>query len=148
MGFMDKVKQKAEEYDLQGKAEQFADAVEKTTKDAVEKAGELAHDNRDKVASGLDKAGAKFDEQTDGKYHDKVARAKEQVSKGVDKLAERRPDAATPPPATGPASGPTAAPAPQDTPPQDAAPTETVMPPVTSPIVPPAPPAPPAPPQI
>ena len=122
MGFMDKVKQKAEEYDLQGKAEQFAGAVEKTTKDAVEKAGELAHDNRDRVTSGLDKVGERIDKQTDGKYHDKVAKAKSQVTKGVDKLAEQRSEAGTPPTTTtseAPPAGPAAAPTvtPQDIPP-------------------------------
>lgn len=125
MGFMDKVKQKAEQYDLQGKAEQFADAVEKTSKDAAQKAGELAHENRDKVTSGLDKVGEKIDKQTDGKYHDKVAKAKGSVTKGVDKLAEQRakgatpgapgtPDAAETPPATPAATPPVT---PQDIPP-------------------------------
>ena len=121
MGFMDKVKQKAEQYDLQGKAGQFADAVENTTKDAVEKAGEVAHDNRGKVASGLDKVGDKIDQRTDGRYHDKVAKAKGTVTKGVDKLAEQRaegapgaPGAGKTPPTTPPA---TPAVAPQDIPP-------------------------------
>jgi hypothetical protein len=124
MGFIDKVKQKAEEYDLQGKAEQFADAVEKTTKDAVEKAGEVAHDNRGKVTSGLDKVGDRIDQRTDGKYHDKVAKAKNQVTKGVDKLAEQRADGATGKPAAGetppapPATPPVTPPVtPQDLPP-------------------------------
>ncbi len=132
MGFMDRVKQKAEQYDLQGKAEQFADVVEKTTKDAVEKAGEVAHDNRGKVTSGLDKVGEKIDQRTDGKYHDKVAKAKGTVTKGVDKLAEQRaagtapgkPAAGETPPAT-PGTTPPAASRdlprtyPQDVPPQD-----------------------------
>ncbi|MEO3936518.1 Rv0909 family putative TA system antitoxin [Dermatophilaceae bacterium Soc4.6] len=95
MGFMDKLKQKAQEYDLQGKAGQLADGIEKTGKQAAEKAGEIAHENRAKVASGLDKAGAKFDEQTDGKYTDKVAKAKGMATKAVDRVAEQRPDAAS-----------------------------------------------------
>ncbi|MDQ2755396.1 MAG: antitoxin, partial [Actinomycetota bacterium] len=93
MGFMDKLKQKAQEYDLQGKADKLAEGIEKTSKQAAEKAGELAHENRAKMASGLDKAGAKFDAQTDGKYTDKVAKAKDMASKAVDKVAEQRPDA-------------------------------------------------------
>ena len=90
MGFMDKLKQKAEEYDLQGKADKLAEQIEKGTQQAVEKAGELAHDNRDKIATGIDKAGATFDERTQGKYADKVAKAKDLAAKGVDKVAEQR----------------------------------------------------------
>ncbi len=106
MGFMDKLKQKAEEYDLQGKAGKLADGIEKTGKQAAEKAGELAHENRAKVASGLDKAGEKFDAQTDGKYTDKVAKAKGMATKAVDKVAEQR-SAGTPGSAAGPTTGPT-----------------------------------------
>ena len=117
MGFMDKLKQKAEEYDLQGKAGKLADGIEKTGKQAAEKAGEMAHENRAKVASGLDKAGEKFDAQTDGKYTDKVAKAKGMAAKAVDKVAEQRPATA---PGTSPAAGPT--PAPYDAPPAGTAP--------------------------
>ena len=80
MTFMDKLKSKAEEFDLQGKADRLAD------------------ENRDKVERVLDKAGAAIDERTEGKYAIKVARAKQQVSKGVDKLAEQRPSQGEMPP--------------------------------------------------
>jgi uncharacterized protein YjbJ (UPF0337 family) len=55
---------------------------------AKEKAGDLAVDNRARVEGALDKAGAKIDEKTEGKYADKIAKAKSQVTKGVDKIAE------------------------------------------------------------
>jgi len=92
MTFMNKLKSKAEELDLQGKADQLADAATKAAQRATEKAGQLADENRDKIESVLDKAGAAIDERTDGKYAAKVAGAKQQVSKGVDKLAEQRRD--------------------------------------------------------
>ena len=98
MTFMDKLKNKAEELDLQGKADRLADAATKAAQQAKEKAGELADENRDKVEHVLDKAGAAIDERTDGKYAIKVARAKQQVSKGVDKLAEQRPSQGETPP--------------------------------------------------
>lgn len=91
MTFMDKLKRRAEELDLQGKADQLADAASKAAHQAKDKAAELANDNRAKIGSTLDKAGAAIDKQTDGKYADKVAKAKQQVSKSVDKLAEQRP---------------------------------------------------------
>ncbi len=106
MSFFDdvsrKVKQKAEEWDVQGKAEKFAAEVDKVAHDAKDKAAELADENRGKIRENLDKAGAKIDERTDGKYADKVARAKETVAGGVDKLAEQRPGGSTPPGATPP----------------------------------------------
>ncbi len=91
MGFLDRVKQKAEEYDVLGKAERAAAEIEKASQQAVGKAGELAHENRDKVSAGLDKAGQAIDSRTEGKYADKVAKAKGAVAKGVDKVAEQRP---------------------------------------------------------
>jgi MT0933-like antitoxin protein len=104
MSFFDdvsrKVKQKAEEWDVQGKAEKLAAEVDKVAHEAKDKAAELADDNRGKIRENLDKAGAKIDERTDGKYADKVAKAKDTVAGGVDKLAEQRPGGPTPPGAT------------------------------------------------
>ncbi|HET7398193.1 MAG TPA: Rv0909 family putative TA system antitoxin [Intrasporangium sp.] len=91
MSFFDKLKHKAEELDLPHKAEELADAAAKAAHQAREKAGELAHQNRDKVGEVLEKATKAIDEKTEGKYHDKVVKAKESVVKGVDKLAEQRP---------------------------------------------------------
>ena len=98
MTFMDKLKSKAEEFDLQGKADRLAGAATKAAQQTREKAGELADENRDKVERVLDKAGAAIDERTEGKYAVKVARAKQQVSKGVDKLAAQRPSQGEMPP--------------------------------------------------
>jgi len=101
MSFLDdvtrKVKQKAAEWDVQGKAEKIAEGVEHAAKEAKDKAAEYADENRGRIREGLDKAGAKFDETTEGKYADKTAKAKDKVSEGVDKLAEQRPGGATPP---------------------------------------------------
>jgi len=95
MGFMDdvsrKVKAKAEEWDVQGKADKLAAEVDKVAHEAKDKAATYADENRHKVASGLDKAGAKIDERTEGRYSDKIGKATEQVAKGVDRLAEQRP---------------------------------------------------------
>jgi ElaB/YqjD/DUF883 family membrane-anchored ribosome-binding protein len=109
MSFLDdvsrKVKQKAEEWDVQGKAEKLAAEVDKVAHEAKDKAAELADDNRGKIRENLDKAGAKIDERTEGKYADKVAKAKETVAGGVDKLAEQRPGGPVPPGTTTPTSG-------------------------------------------
>ncbi|TQJ08919.1 antitoxin [Lapillicoccus jejuensis] len=129
MGFMDKLKQKADEYDLQGKADKLAQQIEKGTQQAVEKAGELAHENRDKIATGIDKAGATFDERTQGKYSDKVAKAKDLAAKGVDKVAEQRPGVAEGGAAAAGAAEGTTAYGVSDPTPQDATPQDAVHPP-------------------
>ena len=110
MGFFDdvsrRVKHKAVEWDVQGKAEKVAAELDKVAHDAKDKAAELADDNRGKIRENLDKAGAKIDERTEGKYADKVAKAKDTVAGGVDKLAEQRPGGPTPPGATPPGATP------------------------------------------
>jgi ElaB/YqjD/DUF883 family membrane-anchored ribosome-binding protein len=91
MSFLDKMRQKAEELDLDTKARELADAAAKAAQQAREKAGEIAHEQRDKVEEVLDKAGRAIDDKTEGKYHDKVVKAKDTVVKGVDQLAQQRP---------------------------------------------------------
>ncbi len=112
MGFLDdvsrKVKAKAEEWDVQGKAEKLAAEVDKVAHEAKDKAAAYADENRDKVSGALDKAGATIDERTKGQYSDKIVKAKEQVEKGVGKLAEQRPGGPQGPSAT-PGAGGTAA---------------------------------------
>jgi len=110
MGFFDdvsrRVKHKAVGWEVQGKAEKVAAELDRVAHDAKDKAAELADDNRGKIRENLDKAGAKIDERTDGKYADKVAKAKDTVAGGVDKLAEQRPGGPTPPGATPPGATP------------------------------------------
>ncbi|MGN6753079.1 MAG: antitoxin [Intrasporangium sp.] len=91
MSFLDKLKQKAEELDLQTKANQLAEQAKVAAQQAKEKAGELAYENRERIEGLADKAGHAIDERTGGKYGDKITKAKEQVARGVDKVAEGRP---------------------------------------------------------
>jgi MT0933-like antitoxin protein len=118
MSFIDdvsrKVKQKAEEWDVQAKAEKFVAEVDKVAHEAKDKAAEYADDNRGRFREGLDKVGAKIDERTDGKYHDKVTKATQKLDEGVGKLAEQRHGGPTGPSASsstgygpGPAAGTT-----------------------------------------
>ena len=88
MSFMDKLKKKAEELDLETKARHLQEAAAHAAKQAREKAGDFAVENREKIDSYVESATAKIDEKTDGKYADKVAKVKEQVERGVDKVAE------------------------------------------------------------
>jgi hypothetical protein len=73
-------------------SEQFKKNAEEAAQQAKEKAGKLAHDNREKIAGVLGKLTSAIDKKTQGKYHDKLAKAQDAALKGTDKLAEQRPD--------------------------------------------------------
>ncbi|MEI2827991.1 MAG: antitoxin [Dermatophilaceae bacterium] len=88
------LKSKLDELDLDRRLDELTRATEVAVKKAVAHAGDLAHDNREKVATLLDKAGAVIDEKTDGKYRDQFDKVRTQVVTGVDKLAAKRPAAA------------------------------------------------------
>ncbi len=85
------LKAKLDELDLDRRLDELTVATEKAVKRAVEQAGELAHDNRDKVSALLDKAGAALDQRTEGRYAAQFGKVREQVVVGVDKLAAKRP---------------------------------------------------------
>jgi hypothetical protein len=102
--FMDKMAAKADELELQRKATELADAVGRLAQSAFEQAKTYTADHRDSVEGFLDKAAAKVDEQTDGKYHDKVAKARGAASEGLSKFAGTTGGAAS---AEAPAAEPT-----------------------------------------
>ena len=87
------LKTKLDEFEIERRLDELTVATEKAVKRAIEHAGELAHDNRDRVAHLLDKAGTAIDQRTEGKYHDTVGKVAPQVVSGVDKLATKRPGA-------------------------------------------------------
>jgi hypothetical protein len=93
--FVDKMAAKADELELQRKATELADAVGKLAQSAFEQAKTYTADHRDSVEGFLDKAAAKVDAQTDGKYHDKVAKARGAASEGLSKFAGTTGGAAT-----------------------------------------------------
>ena len=91
MSFLDKMKKKAEELELDKKAKDLQAAATTAAKQAREKAGDFTAENRDKIDGYVEKAATTIDTKTDGKYADKVAKAKQHVGKGVDKVAEGSP---------------------------------------------------------
>ena len=88
MSFLDKLKKKAEELDLETKAKHLQEQAAAAAKQARVKAGDYAAQNREKIDGYVETAASKIDEKTEGKYADKVAKVKEQVGHGVDKVAE------------------------------------------------------------
>jgi len=90
MSMRDKLIQKAKDLGLPAKSEDVIRSADKAVTDAKAKAATYADENRDKLGGYIDKAGQAVDERTQGKYSDKVAKAKEAAAKGVDKVAEQR----------------------------------------------------------
>ncbi len=82
-------------------SEEFKKNAGDAAQQAKEKAGQLAHDNKDKFAGMLGKLTSKIDEKTQGKYHDKLEKAQDAALKGADKLADQRPGAHGAPDAPG-----------------------------------------------
>lgn len=107
---------KARELELEKKLEAFADQADHYLREAAVKAGDYAHDNRGRVEETLDKAGAKVDEKTDGKYARYVEKLRTGVLVGVDWVAQQRESTSTPEWAQGTRWGqePDAGAAPQD----------------------------------
>ncbi len=87
---------KARELELDKKLESLADQADHLLREAAVKAGDYAHDNRDRVEGALDRAGSKVDEKTDGKYTRYVEKLRTGVLVGVDWVAEQRESTATP----------------------------------------------------
>ena len=87
----EQLKAKIDEIDFDTKIAQVTEAAHKAFDQIREQAASLLSENRGKVDEIIDKATAAFDEKTEGKYHDKVAKAKASFASGLDKLSEEAP---------------------------------------------------------
>ncbi|HSF97697.1 MAG TPA: antitoxin [Ornithinibacter sp.] len=87
---------KAKEMELDKKLTTFADQADQFLRVAATRAGDYAAENRERVEATLDKAGAKVDEKTEGKYHASFAKVRAGVLTGVDWVVEQRESSATP----------------------------------------------------
>ncbi len=84
----DKLIAKARELGLPPQTETFLRQADEAMTDAVRRAGDYTVGNRGKISEVLDKAGKAVDERTQGKYADKIVKARAQAEKGLDKLVE------------------------------------------------------------
>lgn len=99
---------KAKEMELDKKLTTFADQADHYLQRVATKAGELAHDNRERIDEQLTRAGDAVDGKTEGKYSSYVGKVRTGVMTGVDWVAEQREaadDAATPTPRRSDATG-------------------------------------------
>lgn len=69
----------------------FTDAVAEAVHKAKDATTSAANEHRGKVHDMVDKAAATVDEKTQGKYSDKVAKAKGAAHSGFDKVADAAP---------------------------------------------------------
>jgi len=87
------LKQKIDELDLDRRLNEASEQAEQVLRRALDTAAEYAREHRDDVDRLLSRVSTTIDERTDGKYADKVTKVREQLDRGVERLAERRPAA-------------------------------------------------------
>jgi hypothetical protein len=85
------LKQKIDELDLDRRLNEAAEHTEEAVSRALDTAAEYAREHQDDVDRLLTRMSTSIDERTEGKYADKVTKVREQLERGVGKLAERRP---------------------------------------------------------
>ena len=85
------LKQKVDDLDLDRRLNEASVQAEQALKRALDAAAEYAHEHRDDFDRLLTRVSTSIDERTEGKYADKVTRVREQLDRGVERLAERRP---------------------------------------------------------
>lgn len=90
MSFAENIKTKIKDADVERHLTELVDEGEKLARETVTKAGDIAHDKRDDVQGWLDKASDKVNDKTEGKYADQVAKLRDTLLGGLDKVATRR----------------------------------------------------------
>lgn len=84
----DQLKAKIDEIDFDARLAQVREGASTVVGQLKEQAGNLLQGNRHKVDEVIAKATSAFDEKTEGKYHDKVEKAKVSFASGLDKLQD------------------------------------------------------------
>ena len=84
------LKQKIDEWDLDRRLNAVVAQAETALQRGVGLAGDYAHEHRDDVDRALDKVTAAIADRTQGRYTDKVDQVRDQVERGLGRLAERR----------------------------------------------------------
>jgi len=85
------LKQMIDEYDLDRRFNEFTEHAEQAVRRTLDTAADYAHEHQDDVDRLLTYLSTTIDERTEGKYADKVTKVREQLDRGVELLAERRP---------------------------------------------------------
>jgi hypothetical protein len=88
----DTIRAKMEEYEVERHLEDLASSVEGVVRQGIAKAGELVHEHRDDIDRLLDKAAGAVDRHTDGRHADRVSQVRGSLERGVERIADQRPD--------------------------------------------------------
>lgn len=90
MSFAENIKAKIKDAEVEKQLTDLVDEGERLAREALTKAGDVAHERRDEVQGWLEKATGAINDKTEGKYADKVAQVRDTLLGGLDKLAQRR----------------------------------------------------------
>ena len=100
--FADSLRAKLEELDVERHLGELAGTVEHAVRQGVAKAGELAHEHKGDIERLLDRAAGAVDRRTDGRHAGTIHQVRGSIERGVDRIAEHRPDSDDVPPGTPP----------------------------------------------
>jgi hypothetical protein len=90
--FPEALRAKLEEYDVERHLEEFAAQVEHVVRQGVETVAALAHEHRDDIGGFLSRTAEALDRRTDGRHAETISQVRGQLERGVDRIAEQRPD--------------------------------------------------------
>ena len=107
MSINETLKQKIDELDLDRRADELVEQAQQALATARERAGSLADEHGDEVRTWIDRAATTIDSRTDGRWSEQVGRVREQLSTGIERLAERDQQHDGSSPWDGPADSPT-----------------------------------------
>lgn len=97
------LKKAIDDLDLDKRLNEAVEQAEEGLHRALQAAGGFAHEHRDDYERVVDRITATVLERTDGKYAEQVERVRDRLDQGLERLAERRPEA-DPDPGSGPGS--------------------------------------------
>jgi hypothetical protein len=90
--FAETLRAKLEEYDVERHLGDFAAQLEDAVRQGVEAIGSLAHEHRDEVVGFLSRTAEAIDRRTDGRHAETISEVRGQLERGVERIAEQRPD--------------------------------------------------------
>jgi hypothetical protein len=90
--FAETLRAKLEEYEVERHLEGFAAQLEQVVRQGVETVGALAHEHRDDIGGFLSRTAEALDRRTDGRHTETISQVRGQIERGMERLAEQRPD--------------------------------------------------------
>ena len=86
------IKAKLEQYEVDRRMSELATMAEQLIEQGRARAGELAREHRGDIDRLLDRATGAVDRRTEGRHAEQLERVRGHVDRGVERLADQRPD--------------------------------------------------------